>query len=274
MDQIQILGSAAAEGIPAIFCSCRVCNEARKNGGKDFRLRTAYKINDRVRIDFGPDSIVQDHRFGLCSENIRHLFITHSHCDHLDRDLLSFRSKYISHPENYLTLYGNAAVLKAVASVAFPLEDYKLDMVQLNYFEPVELPAEDMIFYPMKADHMKSERPMFFAVQHGEKYFLIANDTGFPEEENWEFIHKHNMKFEFVIADCTGMAQDVEHNHMGGRFPILFKERLLEENLLKPDAKFIVNHFSHNGQLTHAEAEKFFGKHGIVVGFDGMIVEY
>ena len=59
MAEIQIPESAAAEGIPAIFCSCRVCREAWKNGGKDICLRTAYKINDRVRIDSGPDFIAR-----------------------------------------------------------------------------------------------------------------------------------------------------------------------------------------------------------------------
>ena len=45
MAKIQILGSAAAEAIPAIFCNCRVCREAWKNGGKDMRLRAAYTLS-------------------------------------------------------------------------------------------------------------------------------------------------------------------------------------------------------------------------------------
>ena len=53
MKKVTILGSAAAEGIPAMFCNCRVCMKAWKNGGKDVRMRTAYKLNDHVRVDFG-----------------------------------------------------------------------------------------------------------------------------------------------------------------------------------------------------------------------------
>ena len=56
MKKVTILGSAAAEGIPAMFCNCRVCVEAWKNGGKDIRLRMAYKFNEHVRVDFGPDT--------------------------------------------------------------------------------------------------------------------------------------------------------------------------------------------------------------------------
>ena len=48
---ITIMGSAAAEGIPSRFCSCDLCAEARKRGGKDLRMTAAYSFNDRVRID-------------------------------------------------------------------------------------------------------------------------------------------------------------------------------------------------------------------------------
>ena len=67
MSTIQLLGSAAAEAIPAIFCDCRICREAWRLGGKDVRMRTAYKLNDHVRVDFGPDTLAQEYRFELHS---------------------------------------------------------------------------------------------------------------------------------------------------------------------------------------------------------------
>ncbi len=35
--KLKILGSAAAEGVPALFCVCPVCQAARENGGRDIR---------------------------------------------------------------------------------------------------------------------------------------------------------------------------------------------------------------------------------------------
>lgn len=274
MNSIQILGSAAAEAIPAIFCNCRVCQEAWKNGGKDFRMRSAYKINDRVRVDFGPDSVAQDHRFKLHSENIKHLFFTHSHEDHLDPDLLSFRSGGMSHPENVLNVYGNIGVVKKVAAAAYPLEDYKIDLHLIKYFEPVELPDEDMTFYPMKANHMLTEFPMYFIIRHGTKHIAIISDTGVPEEENWKFMREHNIRLDCVIAECTGLLLDIARGHMGGEPTIALKKRMESEGFLNPGASYVINHFSHNGKLTHREAEEHFGPYGIQVGYDGMIVEY
>ncbi|MFA5205011.1 MAG: hypothetical protein WC708_11475 [Lentisphaeria bacterium] len=53
--QIKILGSAAAEGIPALWCECETCGQAREKGGKDIRQRASYLIDDDTMVDFGPD---------------------------------------------------------------------------------------------------------------------------------------------------------------------------------------------------------------------------
>ena len=37
--KIKYLGTAAAEAIPALFCTCDVCRKARKVGGRELRLR-------------------------------------------------------------------------------------------------------------------------------------------------------------------------------------------------------------------------------------------
>ena len=58
---------------------------------RTFVFRAAYKLNDHVRIDFGPDSLAQEYKFKLHSEKLKHLFITHSHEDHLYLNLLNYR---------------------------------------------------------------------------------------------------------------------------------------------------------------------------------------
>ena len=37
---IQFLGTAAAEGIPALFCKCRVCQNALAVRGKEIKTRS------------------------------------------------------------------------------------------------------------------------------------------------------------------------------------------------------------------------------------------
>ncbi len=48
--KIKYLGTAAAEGIPAIFCECKICKKARELGGKNIRTRSQALINDDLFI--------------------------------------------------------------------------------------------------------------------------------------------------------------------------------------------------------------------------------
>ena len=53
--KITYIGTAASEGLPALFCQCPICESARKNGGKEIRGRAAICVNETLLIDFPPD---------------------------------------------------------------------------------------------------------------------------------------------------------------------------------------------------------------------------
>ena len=50
--KFKFLGTAAAEGFPAIFCRCKACEEARLLRGKNIRTRAQALINNDLLIDF------------------------------------------------------------------------------------------------------------------------------------------------------------------------------------------------------------------------------
>ena len=45
------LGTAAAEGVPALFCNCKTCEKTRKLKGKNIRKWSSILINDNLIID-------------------------------------------------------------------------------------------------------------------------------------------------------------------------------------------------------------------------------
>ena len=49
--QFQYLGTAAAEGWPAVFCRCKYCLEAQRLGGKNIRTRSQAIVNDDLLLD-------------------------------------------------------------------------------------------------------------------------------------------------------------------------------------------------------------------------------
>ena len=286
MAKVQILGSAAAEGIPAMFCNCRVCMEAWKNGGKDMRKRAAYKLNDHVRIDFGPDTLQQEFQYQLHSENLKHVFITHNHEDHIDTHLLFYRMPGFSKvdPDNILNIYGTTGVFHKIQkdfwqSFAFngDYSKFRLNPVMINPFEPVVLEDEDMEFYALKADHMGNaphELPVFYVFRNGSSWAMIANDTGYFREETWAFLEEKKFKFDLVISDCTGGIRDFERNHMSGTWVLETRKHLEKMGSVTANTKYFINHFSHNGQATHAELEAYYNPHGIQVCYDGLEIEY
>ena len=54
--ELTYLGTAAAEGFPAMFCNCAHCREARALGGKNIRTRSQALVNDDLLIDFPADT--------------------------------------------------------------------------------------------------------------------------------------------------------------------------------------------------------------------------
>ena len=54
--RIKYLGTAAAEGVPGIFCDCENCKRARKLGGKNIRTRSQAILDDTLLIDFPADT--------------------------------------------------------------------------------------------------------------------------------------------------------------------------------------------------------------------------
>ena len=63
--KIQYLGTAAAEGIPAMFCTCELCRKTARAGSAEVRCRSSVLINDQILIDLTPDIYYQKMRWNL-----------------------------------------------------------------------------------------------------------------------------------------------------------------------------------------------------------------
>ena len=80
--RVTFLGTAAAEGFPAVFCNCRFCKEARILGGKNLRTRSQSLVNDDLLIDLPADTYHHFLMNHIEGHKIKYLFVTHPHQDH------------------------------------------------------------------------------------------------------------------------------------------------------------------------------------------------
>ncbi len=104
---------------------------------------------------------------------------------------------------------------------------------------------------------------------------LCANDTGYFPESTWEYLKSYDKTFNMVSLDCTGMAlPNYRLNHVGldadkETFDTLIKMGLCDDNTVA-----YVNHFSHNGKLTHEELVIHAAKYRFGASYDGLEVEF
>ncbi|MDO4170845.1 MAG: MBL fold metallo-hydrolase [Lachnospiraceae bacterium] len=274
--EIQYLGTAAGEGWPALFCDCDICRYARKVGGRELRTRTQALIDGKLLIDFPPDTYEHALKHTLQLGKIKNLLITHSHMDHFFPVELIHRHEHFGHKtEGVLHVYGNETTQKIFYDAvlidrfqAHPLDD----VVTFTVVEPfVDFTVDGYHVIPVAADHDKREKCLIYIIEKNDKCMLYGHDTGVNlSEQAWECIFNH--QYDLISLDATmGWKQTPEY-HMGIPNDIEFSNRLKEKGCLKLNTKIVINHFSHNGEMTHEQLELFAKEHGMIAAYDGMKV--
>lgn len=272
--KLKYLGTAAAEGYPAMYCNCENCKKALKEKGRNIRSRSQAIIDNELLIDFPCDTYYHCLLNDINLHNIHHCLITHVHKDHLyPTDFLYFKNGF-SHPDpDYkLNLYGSVDVEKIVAELPEAVFKY-LNFVKVEAFKPFT--AGKYTVTALKAYH-GTDNPYIYSVFDGEKTILYAHDTDIFPEETWEYIKENNMYFDLVSMDCTegGYEELSYHGHMCLGRNIACKERLLAGNHIDKNSKLVLNHFSHNGiNSIYSEFVPIANENGFEVSYDGMEIE-
>lgn len=272
--KLKYLGTAAAEGYPAMFCDCENCRKAFKNKGKNIRSRSQAIIDNSLLIDFPCDTYYHCAINDINLHDIRNCLITHVHRDHLyPVDFLYFKNGF-SHPapDFKLNLFGSEDVEKILAD--YPEAIYKyLNFVKIKPFEPFLVGKYTVT--ALKAYH-GTDNPYIYAISNGEKNILYAHDTDIFREETWEYMKANNMHFDLVSMDCTeGAYEELDyHGHMCLGRNIKCRDRMLSENLIDKNTIVVLNHFSHNGKSSnYDEFAPLVAKDGFLTSFDGMEIE-
>jgi len=272
--RIQILGTAAAEAWPAIFCGCETCRRARAAGGKDFRSRASLQIDDLYKIDLPPDTYYHIIRYGLDLSKLKYLFVTHAHGDHFALDELTYvQPGFAANQTNLpLKVYGNPTVLGLIQSRVDLVPDYPVALVKAEPFVPIE--ADHLVFTPVIAEHAREDQhqSLNYIIQSDIATVLYTCDTGNYGEETLR--HLTQYRFDLLIVECTHGNRDwASYAHMNINGVVQLRDYLSKAEALAPNATTIITHFSHFSGLLHAELEEAANPLGIEVAYDGLVVE-
>lgn len=278
--KIKYLGTAAAEGVPAIFCRCEVCRKSKAAGGRNIRTRSQSIIDDRLLLDFCPDTFIHTLRDNIDLISIKSCLITHAHEDHLYPQDIQMRlpecfANFMSEEVTPLNFYGSDTTLQWIRDMEWCdalTEKNVLALHPVKAFEPFEV--EGYTVTALKADHDQKTDPFIYIMSNGEKTMLYAHDTGYFPDETWDYLERKKPVFNFVSIDCTGMFENYRQGHMGLSADADTKDRMIKEGLATDKTVFCFNHFSHNGRATHDEFVPAAAEKGFLVAYDSMEYEF
>ncbi|MBR4278652.1 MAG: hypothetical protein IKT34_00615 [Clostridia bacterium] len=277
--KITYLGTAAAEGWPALFCNCEYCKNAKRLGGKNIRTRSQALINDDLLIDFPADSYMHMLKTKYDMSGVKHCFVTHSHIDHFEPTDLCLRIESCSAhdmTEPYFHIYGNSKVLsrfdRFVGSLGEEDTPPAVTVQEIDLYQTVY--ADNYRVTPLKANHAGSENAFVYLVEDGDKTLLYLHDTGLLYDEVYDYLKSNGVRADLISYDCTYGALESAGGHMGLDSVPYVRKRLEEIGVADDKTIHVVNHFSHNGILLHDEMEKAAAEIGFLCAYDGMEIEF
>lgn len=274
---IRLLGTGAAEGIPALFCGCDICTAAAKAGGRNIRGRSCAMIGGTVMIDFPPDMLAYKVRYWLDLARISSIFFTHSHLDHLAAGELCYYHKMYSGRDDSspaLKLFGNEKVLRVInETFIFDLR-YMPDCVSLNLLRAYgTVEAGGVRITPLPAVHDPREECFMFLIERQNGKVLLANDSAGFLDEVYEYLR--GLHLDAVILDCTICEHPsrVGSTHMCFEDNLNVKARLTDQGSADEGTIFISHHFSHNGGVNYDNFESLAAGTGFISSYDGMEID-
>lgn len=286
---MKFLGTGAGEGVPNPFCTCRICKNARKEKGKEIRMRSSFLLSDKILIDMGADFFAQSLIYDVDFSNLEHVLFTHMHDDHINYTAIWERFVRAQGREGKpLTMYfvGDAYKFMTDFYLVSPLTDGREAYLMPDniVIKRLELNQEYKIggfrVTPVKAAHSTSfeKNGCNFLIENEQGKLYYALDSGYFTEEAFDALV--DARLNTLICECTFPTTeeivDAGSGHMDIQMCIKNLDRLYAEGAITEETKVYLSHISPMG-MTHQELSEYMGKlerrYKVRVAYDGLEVQ-
>lgn len=276
--KIQYLGTAAAEGIPSLFCECAKCQYARKHGGKDIRTRSQAMLDDHLLIDYPPDSFSHFLKYKIDTSTLSSVIITHNHEDHwYPLDFSYFLKGFTDRSSNAsFTVYGSEDIYPTIKEFLDSDRNQNLIFKELKPYQTYDIEGYQVT--PLEAEH-GTPHPYIYIISKGDKTLFYGNDNGRLKANAKKYILENQVHFDLVSLDCTHgdnfIPKEATYSHMCFDDNKDFKNWLAENKLVTDKTIFVLTHFSHNGgHVLYKDFKPMAEKAGFIVAYDGLEIDF
>lgn len=282
-------GTSAAEGIPSPFCRCRVCEHARRAGGREIRRRSMLRLSESACVDLGADAFQLAAEFGDLY-GLRHVLVTHTHEDHFAHMMMNIRGMGAEISPEPLHLY--------FTDKAFTIVDFyrnsppilkgltpDLERRGIVAFHRLEFGREstvdDMGVLPLRGSHfgnMGEHCANYLITLPDGRRLFYGLDTGWYMEETFRALE--GAELDILISECTFGLLRGRGGHLRGHLDapgnLLLFEELRKRRAITSRTDIYLTHI--NQSSTHQELTEFFAKHcaglpnQVTVAYDGLAI--
>lgn len=284
--KIKFLGTSAASSCPLPFCNCKLCNIARRFGGKDLRKRSSVLINDDLVIDIGQDFMSASFMHGVDTTKIRYWLQTHSHSDHFSAAHLITRIKeYATEDISTLSLYASSKCIRHL-SEQLSREEWGANLSEKEWLDRLCMTVTEVNPYEeyICGSYIVTALNSAHDTNDGSYLYLISNNSrrlfyGLDADEltlmgeTIDYFSSNHICLDMVVLDHTYGSNINASDHLNTNKVISVLNRMRNRSIINQDTKVFASHISHEGILPHDEFVLFANQNGYDVAFDGLVVD-
>lgn len=286
---MRFFGTSAGEGTPTPFCECPICKNAREVGGKELRLRSSFRINEKTMIDVGADFVAESQKLGESLYGVENILYTHTHEDHFNYMVFWTRSVArlgLGRPVNiYMSedAYSLIDEFMLTSKVTEGREHYmnpeNANFIKLEYGK--EYDVGELKIIPLRGNHgtvFEKNSTNYLIKLADERILYYALDSGYYLEETFEFLK--SFKIDILINECTMpfLNDDGKNSngHMNLHTALRTFKRLYEQKTISENTKIYLTHIAPIGS-THKELCDYIDTltlpYKVTVAYDGLYVD-
>lgn len=292
---LRFWGTSAGGAIPTPFCKCKVCENARKVGGKEVRLRSAFRIDKKIMIDIGEDFVAQAINLEDDLYDVEHFLFTHPHTDHFNYKMFWLRKiaaeKSPEHPVNVYFVDDSFDIIDKflfstpmlINKDAEFLNEKNVKFIKLDYYKWYKI--NDIEVMALKGHHntgVSKVSANYLIKLKDERLMYYALDSGYYLEETFEALKK--FKLDILVGECT-FPEKIPKNENGEYWCDVHMDltscedtldKLYENGTIDDNTKVYLSHIEAKG-LNHKELEEYFSslnkKYSINIAYDGLSID-